>query len=248
MIGGNHERSPHAGPVAGAGTPRHPDLGAAPGTLPAAAAIGASDRAAAGWPALVLLVIDESPSEQGLDPWGFRHLAGRRTLALLRGPLAHQGDRIACVHFASTPGPWLGPTNPHRRFGFRRLRDALQPAGNGSGTDIGAALVLGADLVPDDWLGLVVVVLLSDGQDGSSAGQLARAVGRFPASAVHAISIGSTLPTTWDRVPLGSASVIPSMARPDEVEWAVARVLYDALGLQWAGPIAPFTTAGGGQR
>jgi hypothetical protein len=186
--------------------------------------------------ALVQLVIDESPSEQGLDPHGYRHVAGRRTLALLRDELQHPGDRLAVVHFADRPQPWLGPTGFHSKSGYHRVRQMLRPMGSGGGTDIRAALELGARLIPRNWDGAVVAILLSDGQDGSTTSQLTDAVERFPPGAVHVISIGSRLPDTWNTVSLGSTIVIPSLARPDEVEWATARALYGALGLGWDEP------------
>lgn len=198
-------------------------------------------------PTLLEIITDESASEQGADPQGYRHVAGRRILALLCGDLKHHGDRLAVVHFAERPEPWLGPTNPHSRAGRHALRRALQPAGGG-GTDIVAALDRGAELIPADWGGLVVVVLLSDGHDNSTSDQLTAAVGRFPASAVHVISIGSPLSDIWRQVPLGSATVVPSMARPDEVEWATARVLYEALGLGWSGPDRPPADRSGGRQ
>lgn len=182
-------------------------------------------------PLLVVNIPDESPSEQGLDPKGHRHVAGRRTLALLKKELRQEGDRMAVVHFASQPGPWLGPTDPHSQAGYEALRRSLQPASSGGGTDIVAALHWGARLIPADWPGEVVVMLLSDGQDSSTSDQLREAVERFPARSVHSISIGTPLPATWDNVPLGSTTVIQSMANPDEVEWATAKALYDALGL-----------------
>lgn len=190
-------------------------------------------------PALVITIIDESPSEQALDPQGYRHVAGRRMVELLRTEVKHKGDRVVCVHFASEPRPWAAPTSPHTRAGRRALRNLLRPLGGGGGTDIRAALNLAADLIPNDRPDLVVAILLSDGQDGSTADQLRAAVRRFPPGAVHVISIGSELPDTWAAVPLGSASVVPSLARPDEVEWAAARVLYRALGLGWRGQAQP---------
>lgn len=190
-------------------------------------------------PALVITIIDESPSEQALDPQGYRHVAGRRMVELLRTQLSHKGDRVACVHFATEPRPWLAPTDPDTRAGRRALRSMLRPIGGGGGTDIRAALNLAADLIPNDWPGLVVTILLSDGQDGSTADHLRAAVQRFQPGAVHVVSIGSELPDTWATVPLGSATVVPSLARPDEVEWAAARVLYCALGLGWRGPLQP---------
>jgi hypothetical protein len=191
--------------------------------------------------ALVLQVIDESASERGIDPHGYRHVAGRRTLALLRDELRHPGDRLAVVHFGLQPRPWLGPTDPHTRRGNQALRRALRPAGGEGGTDIRIALALAARLVPRSWDGAVVVVLLSDGQDSSTAQQLREAVGRFPVGSVHVISVAAELPTTWASVPLGSTTVVPSMARPDEVEWVTARALYQALGLDWNGPLLPPT-------
>lgn len=183
-------------------------------------------------PVLVLKVIDESASEQSLDPRGHRHVAGRRTLALLRDELRQDGDRMAVVHFTDQPTPWLGPTDPHSKAGYVALRRSLAPSGSGGGTDIVAALKWGARLVPGDWPGEVVAILLSDGQDSSTSDQLREAVGRFPAGAVHVISIGSPLPAQWAGVPLGSTTVVPSMARPDEVEWTTARALYGALDLE----------------
>jgi Mg-chelatase subunit ChlD len=190
-------------------------------------------------PVLVVLVIDESPSEQALDPQGYRHVAARRLVELLRAELRCREDRVACVHFSTQPRPWLGPTNPHTRTGRQALRQMLRSVGGGGGTDIRAALELGASLIPKGWPGSVVVVLLSDGQDGSSADQLTATVERLPPGSVHVISIAADLPATWTGVPLGSTTVIPSLARPDEVEWATARALYRALGLGWAGPVQP---------
>lgn len=190
---------------------------------------------------LVLLVIDESSSELQADPHGYRHLAGRRTLSLLKGGLKHHDDRLAVVHFAERPDPWIGPTNPHTRAGHHALRHALQPVGTGGRTDIRAALQLAATLIPVRPDAAVVVVLLSDGQDASTTEQLTTAVGRFPSGAVHLISIAAGLPATWAAVPLGSVTDIPSLARPDEVEWATARVLYQALGVGWDGPVQPPT-------
>jgi hypothetical protein len=193
-------------------------------------------------PVLVMLVIDESPSEQALDPQGYRHVAARRIVELLRTELRHPGDRVGCIHFSTHPRPWLGPTSPHTRTGRQALRQMLRPVGGGGGTDIRAALELGADLILKGSPGSVVVVLLSDGQDGSSADQLSATVERFPPGSVHVLSIGSPLPGTWAAVSLGSATVTPSLARPDDVEWATARVLYRALGLGWSGPEQPRTS------
>lgn len=191
-------------------------------------------------PVLLLEEIDNSSSEQVLDPQGHRYVAARRTLALLREELQHDGDRMAVVHFTSHPGPWLGPTNPHDEAGHAALRRILRPAGIGGGTDIVAALAWGARLVPKDWPGAVVVILLSDGQAGTDE-QLREAVGRFPPGAVHVISIGSALPAHWKLVPLGSTTVVPSMARPDEVEWATAKALYEALGLSFEPALGGFS-------
>jgi hypothetical protein len=190
-------------------------------------------------PALVVLIIDESPSEHGLDPHSYRHVAGRRTLALLRDDLPHPGDRLACVHFATRPRPWLGPTSPHTGAGYEALRQVLRPVGASGGTDIRPALELAARLIPRHWPGPVAVILLSDGQDASTMEQLTAAVERFPPGAVHVISIGSALPGTWNDVPLGSSTAIPSLVRPDEVEWATARVVYQAVELEWPGPEQP---------
>ncbi len=190
-------------------------------------------------PALVLLVIDYSASEQAADPHGYRHVAARRILALLREDLMHRGDRIAAVQFSTQPQPWLGATNPHTRRGHQALRHVLQPVVGGSGTDVRAALDRGARLIPGEWRGSVVAILLSDGQDGSTTKQLQTSVGQFPSGAVHIISINSSVPATWEPLLLGSVTVVPSVDRPDEVEWAAARVLYQALGLGWAGPDQP---------
>jgi len=197
---------------------------------------------------LVLLVIDESPSEQAVDPQGYRHVAARRMVELLRTELKHKGDRVACVHFSTEPRPWLSQTNPHTKIGRQALRQMLRPVGGAAGTDIRAALRRAADLVPRAWDGLVLVVLLSDGQDRSTAEQLASRVERFPVGSVHVISIGSQLPSTWNDVPLGSTSVIPSLARPDEVEWAATQALYGALGVGWARPTQPPSSSTQGRK
>lgn len=190
-------------------------------------------------PALVAVVVDESPSEREADPHGHRHVAGRRVVELLRGDLAHPGDRVAVVHFTDEVSPLLRPVSPHSRRGARALRRHLRPAGRGDGTDIGAALARSAHLCPVRWPGPVVVVLLTDGVDETPADELVAAVGLFPRRAVHAVSIGGPLPDLWGQVPLGSATVVPVLRRPDEVEWVVARVLYEALGVGWVGPHHP---------
>jgi len=190
-------------------------------------------------PALVIEIIDESPSEQAVDPQGYRHVAARRIVELLRTELRNRGDRVACVHFSTAPRPWLSPTSPHTRTGRQALRQILRPVGGAASTDIRAALHRALELVPRTWRGLVIVVLLTDGYDGSTTEQLAAVIERFPPGAVHVISIGGPLPATWHTVPLGSAAVVPQLARPDEVEWTTARALYRALGVGWQGPTEP---------
>lgn len=185
------------------------------------------------------LTIDQSFSEVVRDPIGHRMVAARRVLHLFQTDLKHRGDRMAVCHFAEIPAPRLGATDPHRKAGRQQLRRALSAVRAGGGTDIRAAIVATAHMVPKGWPGPVVVVLLTDGEDGSSTAQLSAAVGQLPPGAVHVISIGDPLPTTWDDVPLGSTTVVPSMARPDEVEWAAAQAIYRALGLRWNGPQEP---------
>lgn len=80
---------------------------------------------------------------------------------------------------------------------------------------------------------------VTGGEDAATTARLAEAVNRFPLGSVHAISIGEPLPAKWNGVPLGSPTVVPSMARPDDVEWAAAHALYGALGLGWNGPLIP---------
>lgn len=188
---------------------------------------------------LLDVIIDESPSEEAVDPNGYRHVAGRRILELLRTELRHRGDRFAVVHFSSFAQPVLGPTSPHTKAGRQRLRQFLRPVGGGGGTDIVAGLRAAANLLPVGWPGEVVIILLTDGEDSHSAAELANAVAAVPPGAVHVISVASPLPAVWDAVPLGGHTVIPSMARPDEVEWITARALYQALGLGWSGPNEP---------
>jgi hypothetical protein len=188
-------------------------------------------------PVLVEIVIDESPSEVDADPRGHRHVAARRIVELLRIDLTDPGDRVAVIHFAERPRPRLRPQNPHAGRGRRRLQRMLQPRGGGPTTDIRAALETAARLVPRRWPGLVVVMLLTDGYDQSTADELEAAVRRFPPGSVHVLSIEAPLPEVWDDVPLGSTSVVPSVSRPDAVEWAAARLLYRALRLG-AGPSA----------
>jgi hypothetical protein len=175
--------------------------------------------------------MDESPSEQDADPLGHRHAAARRIVELLRTDLACRGDRVGVVHFADQPGPALRPQNPHTRRGHHRLLQALRPHGAGASTDICAALMTAARLLPQRWSGASVTLLVTDGYDGSTPEELAAAVGRFPPRSVHVFSIHTPLPDTWDDVPLGSVTVVPSATHPDAIEWSAAQLLYRALGV-----------------
>jgi hypothetical protein len=197
-------------------------------------------------PLLVITVIDESPSQQDLDPHGLRHLGGRRLLHLLADDIPHPDDRLAVVHFSTRPGSVRRPTSPHRRRGRWALRRALRPAGWGDGTDIVAALRRTARLVPRRWPGRVVVLLLTDGQDrgvpagppaataeAEQAGRLRDAVVALPPGSVHLVAIGGPPPPVWETIPLGSAYTVPALDSADEVEQAVTRPVVEAAGLVW---------------
>jgi hypothetical protein len=194
-------------------------------TVPTPAGVRTAD------PILVEIVIDESPSAFDVDPHGYRHVAARRIVELLRTDLACRGDRVAVVHFAERPGPVLRPQDPHTRRGRRRLRQALRPQGSGPTTDIRAALTTAARLLPRRWSGPTVTLVMSDGYDGSSTDELITAVGRFPPRSVHLFSVRAPVPERWESVPLGSVTEVVSTTRPDAIEWAAASLLYRALEL-----------------
>lgn len=58
---------------------------------------------------LIKLIIDQSASELFTDPHGYRMIAARRILHLLRTELKHKGDRMDVCHFSEIPAPRVGP-------------------------------------------------------------------------------------------------------------------------------------------
>lgn len=189
----------------------------------------------------VRVVVDQSPSEQAVDPLGYRMIAARRILDLLQHDLKHKADTMSVIHFSEKPRPILGATSPHTKAGRRALRQILRDVGGGAGTDIRAALLAAARLPTRHRDGYQVVVLLTDGMDMSTPDELRQAIQMFQTRAVHVISIAEPLPEVWHGLPLGSTTVVSSMSQPDEVEWTVAHAIYGALGLGWSGALAPPT-------
>lgn len=192
-----------------------------------------------GDPLLLIEIVDVSPSEDAVDPNGYRFTAGRRIMDLLRTDLLNKADRMAVVLFSSGCRSVLEPTSPHTKDGRRRIRQVLRPVNGDGGTDIVAGLAAGARMIPAGWRGEVVAMLFTDGQDGSGATELARAIGAFPSGSVHVVSVGCDLPQVWEALPVGSTTSIASMERPDHAEWVTAQAAYAALGLEWTGPAEP---------
>lgn len=190
-------------------------------------------------PILVAFVADDSASFVALDPAGHRMVAGRRLAHWMQNGLPNKQDRFSVLHFCEVPQPWLRPTSPHTRKGRAQLRAMLRTMNMGGGTDICLALRKAADLVPRNWKGQVVVLLLTDGEDGSTTQELDAAVSGFPPGSVHVISIARPLPENWDGVPFGSQHVVPPLASPDEVEWIAGQAIFSAIGLSWNGPATP---------
>lgn len=198
-------------------------------------------------PADIVGVVDDSGSTAGTDHNGYRYVAFRRIVNLLADGINGDelDDRIAVVHFADRPEPWLPLTGVRSRSDRDRVRRALQPL-TGGGTSIVPALDRAAKLLGNERDDRIQVVLLfTDGESGESAAELRHAVEQLPIGCVHVVVLGNELPSQWLDVPVGSVTALTELRTADNVEWVLARALYRSLSLAWYGPTRPPTATGG---
>jgi hypothetical protein len=187
------------------------------------------------------LVIDDSGSTSGTDPNGWRYVAARRVVNLLVDGLGGEPlpDEVAVVHFSDQPTPWLPLTSIATRVGRAAVRGSLRAVAGG-GTSIVPAIDRAADLVgPMRADEEVIVILFTDGESGESTEELRAATARLPVGSMHVVVLGDRLRSQWQDVPVGSVTVITTLKTPADVEWVMARALYQALGLGWSGPDRP---------
>jgi hypothetical protein len=192
-------------------------------------------------PADICIPIDDSGSTGGTDPNGYRYTAGRRIMNLLVEGIGGDrlDDRIAVVHFADQPTPWLPLTGLRSKGERARIRQVLQPL-TGGGTQIVPAIERAGKLFGRSTDGrLKVCLLFTDGESGETAEQLRRAVEKLPTGSVHVVVLGDQLPDQWHDVPVGSVTALPELHTADDVEWVLARALYRSLSLEWRGPAFP---------
>jgi hypothetical protein len=186
------------------------------------------------------LVIDDSGSTTSTDPAGNRYVAARRIVNLLGNGLASDGldDRVGVVHFADKPGLVLRPTSVRHAPGRRRVLASLRARSHG-GTAIVPAIRKAASGVDYRSEREPLVLVFTDGESGESSAELAAAVQELPPERVHVIVLGHDLPQQWHEVPLGSVTALADLTSADEIEWAMAKAVYEALGLGWTGGDGP---------
>jgi len=192
-------------------------------------------------PADIAFVCDDSGSTGSSDPNGYRYTAGRRITNLLIDGIGGDvlDDRIAILHFADRPTPWLPLTRLRTKSERARVRRALQPL-SGGGTQIVPAIGRAGKLLGRSNDGrLKVSLLFTDGESGETAEELRRAVDGLPIGSVHVVVLGDQLPDQWHDVPVGSVTALTELRTADDVEWVLARALYRSLSLEWAGPTSP---------
>lgn len=186
----------------------------------------------------LVVVLDVSLSMLARDLAPDRLGAAKREVAALAEAVTERGGRIGLVAFAGEARRIAPLTSD--LASFLDLLDRVDPwiVARG-GTDLGAAIARGLELVPDDSGGAVddvegaALVVLSDGEDLEEGALRAASVARSRGVRVHAVAVGTTLGAkipvdgpggeTWLREADGAEVV--ARARPE-----AARALAEATG------------------
>jgi hypothetical protein len=191
-------------------------------------------------PADVVLVLDDSGSTQSTDPQAWRYVAARRIVNLMVEGIGGEplDDRVAVVHFADHPQPWLPLTYLDTRARRAAVRTMLRPV-VGGGTRIAPAIAKAAGLLQRRREREALVLLFTDGESDEPAADLSAACSRLPHGALHVVVLGGELPAQWRQVPVGTVTRLEAVCSPDEIEWVMAKALYRSLSLSWSGPDHP---------
>lgn len=180
----------------------------------------------------VVLAVDDSGSEYGLDPTGVRYAAALSAVNLLR---RRDDTRVGVVHWGSAAPPELRlPLTPVSKH--RRIETALTIPEHGlGGTNVAAGLAAAANLLTHRRRDArPVVAVLTDGleQVGPVA---ARQIDRLPAGCVHVILVdpantcSADLEAGWRALGLGSFTRLDQVST-EPMAWQIADVVARAAG------------------